>query len=984
MLSPTMRLSPLPLTIVLLISMQSTAGAQHSAWLTDLAGENSGHTTAHFLTLPVNATQLASGQAAYSYVSNASDIFQLPAASAFFTHYSVTASHLTWLMDLRHEYIAGAFPVINAGTFGGYANLLTAGDFGPSRDIDEHETSPRYGEFSIGATYARQLLYERLAVGTSAALVQSRLDDIVGRTFAASLSGMYRHAKFHVWTFMRNMGPDMTYTATPEPLPLQVGLGFKVLPFQTEAQKPRPIDLNLTAGALKTADEPLLMGASVHTTLLSIISARLGYEYTYGKDPGIAGLGWGIGVHIKHYRASFGWKYQNSELGSVWGISAGADFYKVSARSAEDLYLLAERAYRNKRYRRAIAYAKKAVNLNPNLWRAHALIARARTELRKSKGMVLAVVYAGNLKGALMETVSGNRAGGGLARQATAIKALRKQFPLTLVLNVGNNLTRTSAPHKAQLIDMYNKHMNFDAVALGKGEVDYTAAHLESNQKHLSTRLLCTNAGVTPGLKTEATKTLTIGSYKVFIAAFSSACAAQGDRDLVGDQLYRLRNAFNSPQARESDLRILIVDDTWQKAQATIRQLTKADIVICSAIPQQLAAPMSIGQSAVVAPGDSGYFAGRLVVGFDENKKIAALKNKLIALNPQVLPDPEIEASAQTASMQAAFAHNDIDQQELKRGSIDGVVVFVSDRKGVPHIYLKVIAQTAEFPLTFGAGACTRPRLSWSAGKIANLHRDANDKDMSLRLMDINGKHAETVFHAQTISSPAFSADGAYIYFAASHRKDYTHLYRLALSSLKAEPLVEWKHAAIKDIALSTDMAMMAFAAQHEKKWHVYLASATGEKPLRISPMHANATQPHYSPEGKLLAYLTDEADMRDSKDLALYAPATGKSVRITTKANVQEFIWTPDNQSIIYSSGVNLFDLNVYHLQSNTTTKLITSATIKDYSERQPRLLQYKGRTKIAYYREYPDGERAIYWVNADGSKDQLIVNSHSSDWFE
>ena len=89
------------------------ANAYDFNWLTDLKGENTGHTTCQFLTFPQGATLLATGQASSGGSMDATDIpiFIANTASADRNKFSLT--HLEWFMGLRKEYMGGLFPIMD-------------------------------------------------------------------------------------------------------------------------------------------------------------------------------------------------------------------------------------------------------------------------------------------------------------------------------------------------------------------------------------------------------------------------------------------------------------------------------------------------------------------------------------------------------------------------------------------------------------------------------------------------------------------------------------------------------------------------------------------------------------------------------------------------------------------------------------------------------------------------------------------------------
>ena len=134
-------------------------------WLTDLRGENTGHTTCQFLTLPHSANLLATGQASSGGSMDATDIPIFIANTASGDRNKFSLSHLEWFMGLRKEYLGGFFPIMDVGTVGIYSQLFTPGKIGHARTIDETPSTPSMLEYSLGITFARQLFANKLSVG---------------------------------------------------------------------------------------------------------------------------------------------------------------------------------------------------------------------------------------------------------------------------------------------------------------------------------------------------------------------------------------------------------------------------------------------------------------------------------------------------------------------------------------------------------------------------------------------------------------------------------------------------------------------------------------------------------------------------------------------------------------------------------------------------------------------------------------------------
>jgi hypothetical protein len=45
-------------------------------------------------------------------------------------------------------------------------------------------------------------------------------------------------------------------------------------------------------------------------------------------------------------------------------------------------------------------------------------------------------------------------------------------------------------------------------------------------------------------------------------------------------------------------------------------------------------------------------------------------------------------------------------------------------------------------------------------------------------------------------------------------------------------------------------------------------------------------------------------------------------------------------------------------------------------YGEKNPRMVNWNGKKRVVYLRDFDDGRKRLYWSAIDGSDDQLLVN--------
>ncbi len=976
---------PLIIPGVVVVLCAAGVSAQYRSYLADLKGKNTAHTVCGFLTLPLGAVELSRGSAASTGTGDAADMALHTAATAFLTHQSYSAAHLEWLFGLRKQSLGACFPVAGLGTFGVGSQLFTAGRFDAARDIDERRSNPFYVEYALGGSYARQVLYPALGVGASLWYIESRLDSYTGRTAALNTSVALDLACVTARVYGASFGPRLSYVENSYPLPLRIGAAIGFPTSHSEADTADWLAGRLTIGAHKTADEPLAAGASCDLDFARLIQVRAGYEYVHGRSPSAVGLSAGAGFRWGHYGADFGWKYQSEQLGHVWGIDAEMHRREISLKTAEDYYRLAERHFRRDRYRFCIRAAKKALGLNPNHWKAHALIARAVSMIRRKKGLELALVYTGNTRGQLLPRAGDAGSIGGLARQAGAVETIRTQYPLHVTVNVGNNITRTSHPLKAEITDRFLGHVGWDAAALGSGEMDFGLTRYTSEMKKDGPDFLCSNLhNLFPRHVTDK-RVVKAGPYRFFVAA--AVAPGIPEREKCAEMLKPVAGEIGAamlyPEAASCNLRILVINDTWANLKSYLPGIPNLDIAVCGGLSQRFETPMKLGNTLVVSPGDSGQCVGVLSLRFGTDGLLLSFDNRLIPLTSAIAADPVIQARAEEVAMKVAMEKEGIDRVKLAKGEIEGTLFFLSDRHGAPRVFLKVLDKLAEFALTPPGLSCSGPAVSFACGKLAFLGDSGGVA--GAYTVSINGTGRCRLGPEYAARDVAFSPDGQWVYVAASSSDNRpSDIMRFTPEGEGPYPVIEWDESAEWDIGFSPDGTTMVFSSDRDNARHIYLSSPTGKKAVRLTNMSAQHGSARFSPDGASIVYLSDMTNARGVRDLFVHHLHTGTTNQLTRQAHVDSYCLLPRSPAVVYSAGERLRTLFTVDSKTGSTTALLPNSGDTNYHDHSPRYFRYRGKQTVVFCREYVDGGREIYRVNTDGTDLTRIVNSAGDDWLE
>jgi Tol biopolymer transport system component len=957
-------------------------------WLTDLKGENAGHTVGYFLALPVSAGELAQGASSSCGSMDATDVCFFPANTSLFDRKTFSVTHLEWLMGLRKEFCCGAFPIEDIGTLGFFSQLFTPGQFNNAFTIDEVPSHPSLIDFSAGLSIARNFFHKSLSTGISLSYVESRLDANSGRTVCVNTDVSYAPSPLMLLHVRAgNIGPSMVYTpGFPEPLPLQAGTAVEIRPLATREDLLSIVEPRIGLGVNKIADEPLLLGLSGSGTFLKFISLRCGYEFAFGTQADLPGLSAGIGVDRQSYGADFGWKNQSKDFGSVWSLSVNVRLKEAIAKRAEDFYFLALGSFKKGNLRQSLNNAKKAVALDPNMWKAHTLISEINALKRRSSGVEMALLYSGNSQGHFVPRKLGNGSLGGMARLASAIGDLRAQFPLTLTIDAGNNLIQSSHEAKAGLADWFFEQIAYDARGLGKGEIDFGLDRLFTKNRKSKGDFICSNMAGPLATGIVGKKIVTVGGYSFALLAMvgQTSPARAEDQGKLLSPVEELSSLLLKSAVKKADVRVLIANDSWERITAAIQELPQIDVVLCGGIKQKFETPMKIGNALVISPGDGGYCVGKLIIRFDGNKKIVSTDNHLISLTEDITPDSVVAGQIPTAASVQDDSGDASAEISGDTVSSSGVFAFMSDRDGTDGIYLKRLDRQAEFPLTRGKGACSTPTVSFAGGACAYFERQSDTTCPALRTMDLSGVNKWTIPFTGCITEACFSPDGKWLYFSGRTGPKETDIFRIKPGSGVVAPVITWKTSSEGSMIFSDNGKYLAFTSTNLEGRQLFLTDSSGFRPICLTEGKADQHAPRFSLSGEYLAFLSNKTTLSNSYDLWVHTLATGTMSQLTFHAQVKDYCWLDDAKTIVYSAGDTQSCLKILSIGSEEGRELIGAGVHKNYSELHPRIVRWRKATKIIYTRQAQTGERKIFWVNPDGTGDQRLVNSKGQDWLE
>ena len=304
------------------------------------------------------------------------------------------------------------------------------------------------------------------------------------------------------------------------------------------------------------------------------------------------------------------------------------------------------------------------------------------------------------------------------------------------------------------------------------------------------------------------------------------------------------------------------------------------------------------------------------------------------------------------------------------------------------HIHVAGADGKADHQFTFGDKACTDPQFSPDGQYLAFVAARGKDKDAKKQLLvlRLTGGEAEPLTNAKNnISSYAWSPDGkrlAYVVTDARsaqeekdrrEKKDWdvvdqtpnAHLYTVALArNARGEhPARQLTKGAFHLTGLdwSPDGRTVVFAQQSSPSANAWSSSKIATVPADSGAVRVlavdkgGAAQPHYSPDGRHIAYVADHDKsswMRQSS-VYLISVADGSIRRLAATPDELPGIvgWSPDNRAVIVTEALRTGSA-VYRLPADgAAPKRLTPLTTGLYTA--PHLNQ---RGDLAYLYQTTD----------------------------
>ncbi len=272
------------------------------------------------------------------------------------------------------------------------------------------------------------------------------------------------------------------------------------------------------------------------------------------------------------------------------------------------------------------------------------------------------------------------------------------------------------------------------------------------------------------------------------------------------------------------------------------------------------------------------------------------------------------------------------------------------ENRRVSHIWLVSFDGGPTTKLTTGEKGETSPQWSPDGSNIAFLAD--RDKGTQVWVIPVDGGEADKLTSEENdIQSFQWSPDGKLIAFVTrdtpkdkaereKRKKDkfdtivvdsdfiYSHLWTINVETGEKKRLTEGDFT-VSSLQWSPDGASIAFVMSKsgvqessfidisdDRNTDIYIVSANGGAPRRLTTNPGPDANPQWSPDGKLLAYTSNpEQKSWAAKTDAMVISPDGGSPRNLTKdfyesanSGASNLAWAPDGNALYFSSGVGLY----------------------------------------------------------------------------
>ncbi|MFQ5632002.1 MAG: PorV/PorQ family protein [bacterium] len=291
----------LSLFIVILIASNSIFSSTASAQLIPVLGsQRAGTAMYQFLKIGVGGRAVGMGESFVAVANDASALYWNPAGITQVQDNELIFSHVSWPVDVRHEFFGYVLPLGSVNRLGFSVSALHTDEFEETTEFQPLGTGNfvSFGDISVGLTFARQMT-DRFSVGATVKYVDENLAELHARNVLIDF-GTYYWTGFgstrfavSVLNFGTNIEPSGTVTHRD---------GSETTDFQ-DFSPPTIFRIGFASEFIDNEKQKLTGSVQLNHPNDNAENVNLGVEYWWNKTLALRG---GYRVNVEEETFAFG------------------------------------------------------------------------------------------------------------------------------------------------------------------------------------------------------------------------------------------------------------------------------------------------------------------------------------------------------------------------------------------------------------------------------------------------------------------------------------------------------------------------------------------------------------------------------------------------------------------------------------------------------------------------------------------------------
>ncbi|MFA5780107.1 MAG: PorV/PorQ family protein [Elusimicrobiota bacterium] len=288
-------------------------------WLISPCFSNTG---ASFLNIGTSARAISMGGAYVGVADDANAISYNPAGLSQLNRNEIVAQHTEWISDIKHDFLAGAFPLRNS-TVGFSVVYLSQGKI-EGRDENRNATDS-FSAYDVATTisYSKKI-NEKVKLGTNLKIIQQKIETEHATGVAIDIGTLYNTGIKNLTAGLsfQNLGPKMTFISEGYNLPFTatLGAGYNIKNAITVA-----LDIKQ-----KIYDNKTEISFGTEYTPITPLALRVGYLKSLNpedvsKISEFKGIGGGLGLKILNFSTDYAF-IPYGDLGNTHRVSFSVRF----------------------------------------------------------------------------------------------------------------------------------------------------------------------------------------------------------------------------------------------------------------------------------------------------------------------------------------------------------------------------------------------------------------------------------------------------------------------------------------------------------------------------------------------------------------------------------------------------------------------------------------------------------------------------------